>query len=113
MKKWTVVIELTDTQIELEEQFEKNQIEWQVSNALRNRMHAFLKFQVMETVQAPYGPQHPDGVFIAEVKPIHSVHGCNKDCPDVQYGRATHCPGHDTPTGTFLADSGRKGNFRQ
>lgn len=57
MKTWTVVIEIeTDTRL-------KNEIEDWVSE---NLSFSGFPFRIMETIEAPYGPQHKDGVWIAE-----------------------------------------------
>lgn len=68
MKKWTVVIEVTDhadrTGPSAERELTKNEIEDAI---LSHDVPAYVSYQVMETIPAPYGPQHPDGVFIKEV----------------------------------------------
>jgi hypothetical protein len=45
-------------------QYNRAGIEELISDALRFRTSA-CKFRIMETIPAPYGPQHQDGVFIA------------------------------------------------
>lgn len=65
MKKWTVVIELAmpdDT-----EPISQAEVNSRVSDSLADRG---FNFQIMETIPAPYGPQHPGGVFIAEMRCI-------------------------------------------
>lgn len=72
MKKWTVVIEIQDDgeplyNTERPEHLRQQSIADCVSSALRLAfVSQSLGFQIMETIEAPYGPQHPDGVFIAD-----------------------------------------------
>jgi hypothetical protein len=65
MKKWTVVLEISDDGV-LDgggnaSFFDKKQLENVISDLLS--FHGF-GFQIMETIDAPYGPQHPNGVFL-------------------------------------------------
>lgn len=69
MKKWTVVVEITGSYLDETEQLTRTDIESAVSEHLSNAFDSTSKFQIMEIIEAPYGPQHKDGVFIAEVGP--------------------------------------------
>jgi methionyl-tRNA synthetase len=62
MKTWTVVIEINDK----DESFTQHQIEEYVNHLLCGAL-ANISHRVMETIEAPYGPQKPGGVFIKEV----------------------------------------------
>lgn len=68
MKTWTVVLEIIDhadrTGPSAEEEISRNQIIDMAQSGLENRPG--ISFRIMETIEAPYGPQHPDGVFIVD-----------------------------------------------
>lgn len=66
MKKWTVVIEFNGVQDDVP----KSAIDEAVSNCLSDELPSGVGFRIMEVIPAPYGPQHPGGVFIAEMKCI-------------------------------------------
>jgi hypothetical protein len=64
MKTWTVVVEITDENESLL-QMPKEEIEALCTPGEYFACPDNVKFRIMETIPAPYGPQHPDGVFIA------------------------------------------------
>lgn len=59
MKTWTVVVE-----VQVDDEMDRNEVE----NRIRAGDEAFNHYRIMESIPAPYGAQHPDGVFIKEVK---------------------------------------------
>ena len=66
MKKWTVVVEITIDD-ENEAEFDQGGVDRFVSETFSDRG---FPFRIMEVIAAPYGPQHPGGVFITEMKCI-------------------------------------------
>lgn len=66
MKKWTVVIEITDEITDGSGPYTKQEIESFVSDSMQQYVENGIGFQIFETIEAPYGPQHPDGVFICD-----------------------------------------------
>lgn len=65
LKVWTVVIELIDDG-DPRGYFDKDGIEEMIEECLRNGMHAGFTWRIMETIEAPYGPQ---GVIVKEFQP--------------------------------------------
>ncbi len=64
MKTWTVVVELSN----VPRIYLQHGIEAFVTNALHHSLPEEISYRIMETIEAPYGPQHPGGVFITEKK---------------------------------------------
>lgn len=72
MKTWTVVLELQDHGSGAghgdNEYMTQSQMNRLVSETLTAIEPSYVSFRIMETIEAPYGPQHPNGVFIADSK---------------------------------------------
>lgn len=71
MKHWTIVIEIGDNSDMFDgaEPYTQAQIEKAVTERIDGALPDYLSYRVMETIDAPYGAQHRDGVYIKEVKP--------------------------------------------
>lgn len=65
MKKWTIVIEITDRAEDYDNMpYNHSRLEENISDALEGELEINSSFQIMEIIEAPYGPQHKDGVFL-------------------------------------------------
>lgn len=98
MKIWTVVIQIDDKGnspgYPPNGYFKQHEIEKEIREALSYQMPQEISFRIMETIEAPYGPQHPGGVFIKEKSNSILTHGDSSECPDVQSGEWRYCQGH-------------------
>lgn len=65
MKKLTIVIQITDTRDDHgEPALDHSAMEREISAALDGQFDIYSSYQIMEIIEAPYGPQHPNGVFV-------------------------------------------------
>jgi hypothetical protein len=68
MKTWTVVIEVRDYGEVIDNVVTDNYLsEYGIKELLAIRdCPNHISYSICETIPAPYGPQHPDGVWISE-----------------------------------------------
>lgn len=66
MKIWTVVIEMKMADDDEGYEISRSAIEGFISESLSAKIAPTHSFRIMETCDAPYGPQHSGGVFLKE-----------------------------------------------